>query len=134
MCMHINKSLKTRCHAIRSAMNKYNTTARAIGHEALDWKKVSTYGSLAKFELLRECRTDICSEPWSQSANRQAANHSLKVERAKEECVQLNVEVRRLATWMRDEEADMTAAIARLRAEGTDMLATEVQRVKACHE
>jgi len=85
MCTHIIKSLKTCCKAIQAALSKFNAAAKVINRPQLDWSQVSTYGSLAKFKLLRECRYDICSESWADSVNRQAAVHSLKIDRAKEE-------------------------------------------------
>ena len=108
---HINKSLKTRCKAIQTALHKYNAAAKAINRPQLDWSEISMYGSLAKFELLRECQEDIRLASWADSKNRQAAIHALKIERAKEERLQLNMEIQRLITYMRDDEADLQQAI-----------------------
>jgi hypothetical protein len=69
MRTHINKSLKTRCKAIQTALCKFNAAAKATNRPQLDWNQVSTYGSLTEFELLRECRDDIHSEPWADSRN-----------------------------------------------------------------
>ncbi|KIM86138.1 hypothetical protein PILCRDRAFT_5198 [Piloderma croceum F 1598] len=114
MRVHINKALKTRCKAIQTALKKFNTAACILNRPPLEWKNISTYGSLAEFSLLRECREDIRSLPWAEATNRQAAIYHLKYERALEERERLNLEVRRLATWVRDEEHDFTCNITRV--------------------
>ncbi|KAI0055191.1 hypothetical protein BV25DRAFT_1930474 [Artomyces pyxidatus] len=114
MRTHINKSLRTRCKAIQTALRKYNAAAKTLCRPQLEWKDISTYGSLAEFELLQECRTDIRSLPWADSTNRQAAIDTLKLERAKEERDRLNVEISRLITSMRDEELGLRSQILRL--------------------
>ncbi|KAI0038235.1 hypothetical protein FA95DRAFT_1567860 [Auriscalpium vulgare] len=119
MRMHINKSLKTRCRAIQRALDKYNTAAKKIARPVLTWKDVSTYGSLAEFELLHESQSDIRRLPWADSANRQAALHYLKIERAEEERHRVNREIRRLVTFMRDEEADLEQRIRICTEEGS---------------
>jgi hypothetical protein len=115
MRVHINKALKTRCKAIQTALKKFNTAARTLNRPPLEWKNISTYGSLAEFSLLRECREDIQSLPWAEATNRQAAIYHLKYQRALEERKRLNLEVRRLATWIRDEERDFARDITRVR-------------------
>src|SRR5882762_2789617 len=115
MRTHINKSLKTRCKAIQAALHKFNAAAKVIDRPQLDWSQILTYGSLAEFELLRQCRHDIRSEPWTDSANRQAANYSLKIVRAKEEQERLNTEIQRLTTYMRDEETDFNKSLKSLK-------------------
>ncbi|KAI0038002.1 hypothetical protein FA95DRAFT_1578459 [Auriscalpium vulgare] len=117
MRMHINKSLKTCCHTIQKALKKYNAAAKVTDKPALLWKDVSTYESLVKFELLKESREDIRSLPWADSPNRQAAVHFFKIERAKEERERLNREIRRLVTYMHDEERDQAR---RITAHATD--------------
>jgi hypothetical protein len=129
MRVHINKGLKACCKAIQNALKKYNTLATQLHRPILDWKSISTYGSLAEFSLLRECREDIRVQPWAQAANRQAGVHSLKLTRAYEERERLNTEVRRVATSIRDEELDFEEHIARV--ETTDMLlATELRDIR----
>ncbi|KAI0259058.1 hypothetical protein BC834DRAFT_834218 [Gloeopeniophorella convolvens] len=114
MRTHINKSLKTRCKAIQRALRKYNDLASQLGRPQLEWQDISTYGSLAEFELLQECREDVRQKPWANSANRQAALHSLKVERAREEQKRLNIEIARLVDWMAQDERAHREAISRL--------------------
>ena len=90
--------------------------ATKIGRPVLDWKCISTYGSLAEFSLLRECREDIRSLPWAQATNRQAGVHNLKLMGAYVEQARLNIEVRRVATSIRDEELDFKLHITRVKA------------------
>jgi len=115
---------------IQAALSKFNTAARAINRPQLDWSQVSTYGSLAEFELLRECCYDIHSESWADSVNQQAAVHSLKIDQAKEEREQLNAEIRRLITYMHDEESDFNRSIKSL-GDTDPPLTTELERVWA---
>lgn len=130
MRVHINKALKTRCKAIQTALKKYNTAAAALGRPPLDWKNISTYGSLAEFSLLRECRTDIRCLPWTDAANRQAAVYDLKIKAALVEQIRLNVEVRRLATSICDEEEHFAQVIASTKLTNP-LLSTELHDVMA---
>jgi len=100
--------LKTRCKAIQRALAVYNAAAKTIDRPPLDWSAISQYGSLAEFELLRESRTDIRALPWADSANRQVAIYQLKLERAHEERIRLNIEIQWLLTSMRDEEGELS--------------------------
>ncbi|KAI0257732.1 hypothetical protein BC834DRAFT_839332 [Gloeopeniophorella convolvens] len=119
---HINKSLKTRCKAIQRALKKFNEAATALGRPSLEWKDISSYESLAEFELLRECRDDIRQQPWADSANRQALLYALKIERANEERERLNIEVARLVDWMKNEEALLMETITQLRNEQSSLI------------
>lgn len=128
MRVHINKALKTRCKAIQTALKKYNAAASALGRPPLDWKNISTYGSLAEFTLLRECRSDIRRQPWAEASNRQAAVYDLKIQGAVVEQIRLNLEVRRLATFMHHEEEDFAKALADARPVNAD-LAAELEHI-----
>jgi hypothetical protein len=56
MCTHIAKSLQTRCKAIQNAVKAYNAAAMALSPPCptVDWSKVSHYGFLDEFSLLRD--------------------------------------------------------------------------------
>ncbi|KAH9931189.1 hypothetical protein B0H21DRAFT_699872 [Amylocystis lapponica] len=103
---HIAKSLQTRCKAIRNAVNAYNTAASALvpPRPTLDWTKVSHYGFLEEFDLLQDTRADIRDKPWARPAVRETMKLTRRIERAHEEIVRCNVEVRRLHTAIRDED------------------------------
>jgi hypothetical protein len=120
--VHINRALKTRCKAIRAALRKYNEVAKELGRPQLDWKDITTYDSLAEFDLLNECREDIRQQPWALARNREAAIHHLRLERAKEERIRLNIEILRLVNWMHKEEKELALAIQCLQVEGSSLI------------
>ncbi|KIM78416.1 hypothetical protein PILCRDRAFT_55755, partial [Piloderma croceum F 1598] len=119
----INKGLRAHCKAIQNVLRKYNAMAAKIDWPVLDWKCISTYGSLAEFSLLRECCEDIRSQPWAQAANWQAGVHSLKLARVYEEQAQLNIEVHHVATSIRDEELDFQLHITCVKATDSPLAA-----------
>jgi len=104
---HISAALKSRSSAIRTALNKYNTAALDLTpcRPTLNWDQIIEYAFLADFDLLRDTRQDIRSRLWATPAARLAMDNYFKVLRAEEEIVRLNVEIPRLATYIRDEAA-----------------------------
>ncbi|KAJ7813877.1 hypothetical protein B0H14DRAFT_3090238 [Mycena olivaceomarginata] len=121
---HIAKALQARSKGVRSALDRYNDAA-------LSWEQIVDYAFLADFDLLREGREDIRSEPWAQPAGRLAMDQHYKLLRADEEISRLNVEIPRLITYMVDEERFLVYHEGRLQAEGKQALAhqVKVQRV-----
>ncbi|KAG1834285.1 hypothetical protein DFJ58DRAFT_719367 [Suillus subalutaceus] len=103
---HIAKALQTRSVAIKTALNTYNTIAEAMHppRQTLKWEEVVEYVFLADFDLLRDTRADVSQQPWSSAAARSAMDLYFKMCRAREEIQRLNVEVRRLVTYIRDED------------------------------
>jgi hypothetical protein len=103
---HIAKALQSHSQAIRSALDRYNTAARLLPtpRRQLDWKEVVKYAFLADFDLLRDARQDVSERPWATPAGRLAMDLYFKIERAHEEVARLNVEIRRVATYIRDED------------------------------
>jgi len=97
--------------AIRVAVGRYNVAAAALtpARQELCWDEVVEYAFLADFDLLRDARQDIRSRPWATPAARQAMDGYFKLLRAEEEIVRLNVEIRRFITFMRDEDAELSA-------------------------
>ncbi|KAG1726327.1 hypothetical protein EDD22DRAFT_789520, partial [Suillus occidentalis] len=106
MRKHIAKALQARSAAIKTALDRYNTAARALSppRQSLKWEEVVEYAFLADFDLLRDSRNDVSQRPWASPSARQATDLYFKTCRAREEITRLNVEVRRLATYLRDEE------------------------------
>ncbi|TFK16701.1 hypothetical protein FA15DRAFT_606554, partial [Coprinopsis marcescibilis] len=104
---HICKSLQTQSQAIKAALEKFNTAATAMKppRSPLNWDQVVEYAFLADFDLPRDTRQDICSKPWAQPVPRAIMHQWFKIERAKEEVQRLDVEIRRLVTFIRDEQA-----------------------------
>lgn len=113
---HIGKALKTRSDAIRTAVNNYNDAAKAFNRPELSWEDVIGYAFLSEFDLLRDCRDDIRQRPWASQAARQFLNEYFKIQRAREEITRLNIEIKRLITYMRDEKNFLEAAERECRA------------------
>lgn len=107
MRKHIANALKARSRAIRTALDRYNAAATALvpPRQLLDWEQVVEYAFLSDFDLLRDTRQDIRKRPWATPAARHAMDQAFKLRRAKEEIKRLNIEIRRFATYMRDEDA-----------------------------
>ncbi|EIW81516.1 hypothetical protein CONPUDRAFT_90395 [Coniophora puteana RWD-64-598 SS2] len=100
------KALKTRSAAIHSALKQYNQAAQALvpPRRTLDWDQVVEYAFLADFDLLRDARQDITTRDWAKPGARSAMDLHFKICRAREEIERVNVEVKRLATYLRDED------------------------------
>jgi hypothetical protein len=108
---HIANALKARSVAIRTALDRYNTAALALvpPRQTLDWDQVVEYAFLSDFDLLRDARQDIRRKPWATPAARLAIDQAFKLERAQEEVTRLNIEIPRLATYIRDEDICLRA-------------------------
>ena len=106
MRKHIGKALQARSPAIRAALERYNTAALALNppRRTLEWKEVVEYAFLADFDLLRDARQDISHRIWAMPAGRLAMDLHFKIRRAREEISRLNIEIRRVATYICDED------------------------------
>lgn len=109
----ISKALKTRSSAIRSALNKYNSLAGTLTppRPKLDYHTVISYSSLGEFDLLRSSRYDIREQVWATPRYREALDCHYKVCSAQCEITRLNIEIKRLRTFIADEEEDYEHAI-----------------------
>ncbi|KAG2040098.1 hypothetical protein BDR03DRAFT_932884 [Suillus americanus] len=89
-----------------TALNTYNTIAGTIRppRSRLKWEEVVEYAFLADFDLLRDTRVDISQRPWASPAARSAMDLHFKMCRAREEIECLNIEVRRLMTYICNED------------------------------
>ena len=70
----------------------------------LQWDEVVEYAFLSDFDLLRDARQEIQHRPWATPAGRLAMDTHFKLLHAHEEIDRLNVEIRRFATHLRDED------------------------------
>ncbi|KAJ7310670.1 hypothetical protein DFH08DRAFT_918254 [Mycena albidolilacea] len=124
---HIAKALQARSKAVKNAIAKYNGIAESMTppKPTLNWNEVVEYAFLTDFDLLYEGREDICGELWAQPAGRAAMDQHFKLLRADEEILRLNIEIRRLVTYMVDEEAFLRREEECLRAEGKEGLAIQ---------
>lgn len=110
----IGRALKTRSDAIATALRKYNEAAILLNppRERLTWTTVIQAATLADFDILRDARKDIRTLPWTEPLRREAMTLYFSIKRAHEEVQRLNVEIRRLITFMVDEHVDYYHAIA----------------------
>ncbi|EIW56750.1 uncharacterized protein TRAVEDRAFT_127597 [Trametes versicolor FP-101664 SS1] len=117
---HIAKSLQTRCKAIRNAVNVYNQAARELDppRETLDWSKASHYAFLEEFALLRDTSKDIREKDWAKPVVRETMRIMQRIDRAHEELRNANRDIRRLHTWIRDEEVLFAAVLEDLEKRG----------------
>ncbi|KAJ6522141.1 hypothetical protein DFH09DRAFT_1424226 [Mycena vulgaris] len=120
MRKHIAKALQARSKAVRNAIEHYNAAAGAISPPMpmLNWEQVVEYAFLADFDILRDTRAEIQSRPWTRPAYRLAMDRYFRIERAREEIKRLNVEIPRVVTWIRDENAFLRKMETQLREPG----------------
>jgi hypothetical protein len=78
----------------------------------MSWAQIVEYTTIGEFELLRTgARQDIRNLEWVDARNREATICYLKMVRAQEEITRLNVEAKRLATWIIDEKQVLEGAL-----------------------
>lgn len=101
---HIANNLKRRSQAVKTAVKEYNLAAANFDSsiKEIDAKEVLEYVYIGQFDILRCSRRQITAKPWSRPAEREALISFFRLQRAREEIVRLEVEMRRLTTYMRD--------------------------------
>ena len=108
MRRQISNHLQNRAKTIRSAIQTYNRAAAALSPplEAVKFANLFDVVYLAQFDLLRFSRpgNDIRQEPWADPATRVLTDKYFELVRAKEEIIRLNLEWRRVRTWLLDEK------------------------------
>ncbi|EIM82093.1 uncharacterized protein STEHIDRAFT_85498, partial [Stereum hirsutum FP-91666 SS1] len=123
--------LNTRSQAIRTALNNYNALAVKMNPpaEILDIQKIMELTFVAEFDLLRQSYgdTEILQKPWMSPANRLVCNRLFKVVRAEEELDRLNLEMRRLRTWLLADAKAYEDAINGLSTRHETIFAAEVR-------
>lgn len=98
--------------AIKTALAQYNAAAKSLHppKPELKWEQVVKYTFLSEFNFLHcACHEDISSKPWATPAGRFALDQHFKEKQAHVEIQQLNVEIVRLVTSIRDEEQHFEA-------------------------
>jgi hypothetical protein len=133
MRKYISKAITRRSAAIRTALEKYNKLAPLQNppRPVLDYSEVVGYASLGEFSLLKYSRHDILAKPWSIPANREMAVKYFKLVRSCEEIIRLNVEVKRLQSWVEHEDQNVLEAINSLVADNPNSLL--IDELKAFH-
>ncbi|KAF8185870.1 hypothetical protein K438DRAFT_2154751, partial [Mycena galopus ATCC 62051] len=105
MRKHIAKALQARSKAVKNAIDRYNDAAITPDPPMprLSWEQVVEYAFLADFDILRDTRAEVQSKPWTRPAYRLAMDRYFKILRAWEEIKRLDIEIRRVVTWISDE-------------------------------
>lgn len=121
--MQIASYLSKRSEAITTAVTKLNAAAAKLTppRPPILITDILSYSFLAEFDLLRNSRQDVRRKPWSHPSVRIIIEKYYRLVRAKEEIVRLNVEMRRLRTWMRDDEGEMKRVLGQLRMDGSPL-------------
>ncbi|KAJ7694653.1 hypothetical protein B0H17DRAFT_1159135 [Mycena rosella] len=104
---HIAKVLQVRSKTIHAALSRYNAAATGLTpkHRSLTWPEVIEYVFLLDFDTLRDptCNADLWE--WATPAARQLMDSFFRLEHTKEEIPWLNIKIRCLVTYIRDEKA-----------------------------
>ncbi|KAJ7880583.1 hypothetical protein B0H14DRAFT_2566270 [Mycena olivaceomarginata] len=116
MRKHIAKALRARSQAIRNALKRYNAAASALDRRTLSWPEVIDYTFLSEWDLLRDPDSNARLRPWAIPAARILLDAYFKIERAKEEIDRLNVEIKRVVTYIRDEKVFLDGKVIEVEA------------------
>jgi hypothetical protein len=93
-------------------LERYNALAAKMpGREPIQWTSILNMASLADFDLLKNTRINIEQLEWAKPEIRQITQLHFGLKRAREELRRLDVEIKRLVTFMIDDEADFWLAI-----------------------
>ncbi|KAJ7835428.1 hypothetical protein B0H13DRAFT_2240085 [Mycena leptocephala] len=92
-------------------LDRYNAAAAALDppRRTLSWSEVIDFTFLADFDILRDPEGNAALRPWATPGARELMDTHFKIERAKEEIHRLNIEIRRLVTYIRDERVFLLA-------------------------
>ncbi|KAJ7711679.1 hypothetical protein B0H16DRAFT_1343537 [Mycena metata] len=113
---HIAKALQARSQAIRNVLKTYNDAAASMvpSGRKLEWHEVVEYAFLADFYLLKDPEAFKEVRPWATPPARVLLGKYFKIERAKEEIIRYNIEIRRVITAIRDKKIFLTRKEAEL--------------------
>lgn len=119
----IGKALQRRSEAIKNAINRYNTQAAKLDppRPALSWKEIVEYSFIGEFDALRYSTRGVRDQLWAQTLRREATVKYFQLQRAKEEIIRLNVEIRRLRTFIHDETIHTIKTIKHLKQINPDL-------------
>ncbi|KAJ7318464.1 hypothetical protein DFH08DRAFT_1036242, partial [Mycena albidolilacea] len=120
---HIAKALQTRSKTIRTALGRYNAAGTSLDppRRTLKWEEVVEFTFLSDFDLLRDPEGNAAICPWATPAARALMDTHFKILRAKEEIQRLNIEIRRLVTYIRDERDFLVAKEEEIRETDPDL-------------
>ncbi|KAJ7206125.1 hypothetical protein GGX14DRAFT_535569 [Mycena pura] len=132
MRRHIAKALQARSVAVKKLIARYNTAAASMDPSArqLSWDKVVEYVFLADFDFLRVTDHELFAKPWTKPSYRLAMDNYFKIQRAREKIKRLDIEIRRVVTWIADEDEFLRRREAELAASGDLGMAALVQKYR----
>ncbi|KAE9387562.1 hypothetical protein BT96DRAFT_960363 [Gymnopus androsaceus JB14] len=121
MRQHISHTMQKRSAAIHTALENYNQAAAKLcpPQKLLTWDDVLNYTYLSEFDFLRDTRSDV-------------RDKLFKLIRAGEEVDKLHVEIKRLVTYMKEEE-EYIPAVARKVCATNPALAYQRGRFNVVH-
>ena len=127
----IGKALRTRATAILAALKVYNKAAAALHPPArhLDFQDLLDMAASGEFELLGHPDSSLEGKVWLSPARREAGRLYFRIKRAEEEIYRLNVEIRRLVTFMLDEDQGYLDAVLAAKEQGEELFASELERI-----
>ncbi|KAG8703208.1 hypothetical protein FRC09_004300 [Ceratobasidium sp. 395] len=117
------KEINRREKAAHNALDRYNAIATRLKppRPALEFNELTEHAYLAHFDFLRYSEHGATEAEWSRPTIRHCTEAWQKVQRAKEEIIRLNVEIRRIVTHMRDEEAFLAQQYDSIRTTEPDL-------------
>ncbi|KAJ7873189.1 hypothetical protein B0H13DRAFT_2349171 [Mycena leptocephala] len=130
LCKHIAKALQARSKAVKNAIERYNEQAAAMDppKPTVDWDEAWSTHSL---RTLTSCAKEGGHSRGAMGATRWSSRHgsTLQAPLHRRKIVRLNLEIRRLVTYMVDEEVFLSREEERLRAVGKEGLAVQLSKV-----
>jgi hypothetical protein len=126
----IAKAINRRAKAVHNALGRYNTAALRAGREQLSFKELSDHAYLANFDFLKYSEHGAQDAEWSRPVNRRCVEVWHKIERAKEEIIRLNIEIRRVQTHIRDEEEFLSCRYDEIKDAHPDLAHALLTRMK----
>lgn len=123
--------MKSRSQAIRTAIQRYNTLASQFNppRSPLKYDQVVKHAFLSEFEFLRLSRADSRMKKWAQPRFREVIEAHLRIRRAHEETTRIEIEARRLLTFMAHEEEQLAVLAQSVEGEKPE-LAMEILAVQ----
>ncbi|KAE9385580.1 hypothetical protein BT96DRAFT_949735 [Gymnopus androsaceus JB14] len=115
MCKHLGNALKARSKSIQSAIEVYNAAACSLSppRQQLSWDQILESSFLSEFDILRDACDDVREKKWATQKNCLLMQQFFKLLSEETELTRLHTEIRRLITYMEDEDARIEAAAQR---------------------
>ncbi|KAJ7334637.1 hypothetical protein DFH08DRAFT_813710 [Mycena albidolilacea] len=104
-------ALQARSKAVRNIINRYNAAVIVMETPMAQftWEQVVEYTFLADFDILRDTCAEVQAKPWTRPSYHLTMDTYFKIQWAREEIQRLNIEIRRLITWICDEDSEVAS-------------------------